>query len=214
MTEITGKTWLGATNALSEKLEQLGGAEYFARVIEKPLEEWHHDCHRVSLAIVRTGVLGSKARVARGTCAHVGGQHSWIAVTGDCYDAYSPIVDPTLWTYRADVPRLLVTSLYAFGHRPHGAGRIFEWGQPTCGDGEPISLTPSEPLSPLARDFLALLGPLDLRGWMILASEAPVEDWPAGEILAAMDDTPVLRALVPIDRLGMLTERNPGGLYR
>jgi hypothetical protein len=28
-----------------------------------------------------------------------------------------------------------------------------------------------------------------------------------------MDDTEALRALVPIDRLGMLTDRNPGGLY-
>ena len=43
---------------------------------------------------------------------------------------------------------------------------------------------------------------------------APVEDWPAGEIFAAMDDTEGLKALVPIDKLGMLTDRNPGGLYR
>jgi hypothetical protein len=28
-----------------------------------------------------------------------------------------------------------------------------------------------------------------------------------------MDDTPDLEALVPIDLLGMLTDRNPGGLY-
>jgi hypothetical protein len=38
--------------------------------------------------------------------------------------------------------------------------------------------------------------------------------FPAGEFLAAMDDTPATSALVPIDRLGMLTDRNPGGLYR
>lgn len=29
-----------------------------------------------------------------------------------------------------------------------------------------------------------------------------------------MNDTPALSAVVPIDRIGMLTDRNPGGLYR
>lgn len=57
-----------------------------------------------------------------------------------------------------------------------------------------------------------MVGPLDRPGWMRLAS-CPVGGWPAAEVLAAMDDTPALQTLVPIDRLGMLTDRNPGGLY-
>jgi hypothetical protein len=40
-----------------------------------------------------------------------------------------------------------------------------------------------------------------------------MEGWPSSEIIAAMDDTDELRALVPIDILGMVTDRNPGGLY-
>lgn len=58
-----------------------------------------------------------------------------------------------------------------------------------------------------------MLGPLDRRAWHLLASQAPVLGWPAAEIIAAMDDTEELSAFVPIDRLGMLTDRNPGGLY-
>lgn len=39
------------------------------------------------------------------------------------------------------------------------------------------------------------------------------QNWPAAEIIAAIDDTKALSALVPIDILGMLTDRNPSGLY-
>ena len=63
-----------------------------------------------------------------------------------------------------------------------------------------------------ARAFLELVGPLDYHGWGVLA-HAPVQGWPSGEILAAITDTKPLAVLVPIDRLGMLTDRNPGGLY-
>ncbi len=56
-----------------------------------------------------------------------------------------------------------------------------------------------------------MLGPLDRRGWATLA-HAPVEGWPAGEILGAMCDSG-MEAVVPIDIIGMLTDRNPSGLY-
>ena len=65
----------------------------------------------------------------------------------------------------------------------------------------------------IGRHSWAVVGPLDYGGWSILANYCPVEGWPAGEIYAAMDDTPALKSLVPIDRLGMLTNRNPGRLY-
>jgi hypothetical protein len=42
---------------------------------------------------------------------------------------------------------------------------------------------------------------------------SPVHGWPAAEIVAAIADTPSLAAYVPIDLLGMLTDRNPGKLY-
>jgi hypothetical protein len=47
---------------------------------------------------------------------------------------------------------------------------------------------------------------------MTLAN-APVEGWPAREILTAMAATPRLAACVPIDILGMVTDLNPKGLY-
>lgn len=214
MTDVAQpRPWYGAVNALQEKIEELGGAEYFARVIDLPVDEWTHRCHQVSLAFVRTGVFGPQARVARGSCPGVRGQHSWVSVSENCYERYSPIVDPTLWSYRDDVPKIVVATLLRYGHTPHGSGRIFEWGQPVRGAGKVVELRPKEPLSDLAQTFLEMLGPLDYMGWARLTS-APVEDWPAGEIFAAMDDTPELRALVPIDKLGMLTDRNPEGLYR
>ena len=44
-------------------------------------------------------------------------------------------------------------------------------------------------------------------------NHAPLNGWPFGEFIAAMDDTPDVTALVPIDLLGMYTDRNPSGLY-
>jgi hypothetical protein len=83
---------------------------------------------------------------------------------------------------------------------------------PSHHGGPGIELTPANPLSTEAADFLDLLGPLDLRGWGEVA-HLPVEGWPAGEIIAAMCDTPGLGALVPVDIQGMVTDRNPSGLY-
>ena len=59
--------------------------------------------------------------------------------------------------------------------------------------------------------FLNLLGPLDKNGWITLA-HAPVERWPAGEIIDAMCESG-LEGYVPIDIVGMTTDRNPSGLY-
>lgn len=177
------------------------------------LEPWHHQCHAASLELVRSGLLPDSARVARGACSGVGGQHSWVAL-GDPYAPDAPIVDPTLWSYDDAVDGIWIGTARSGRHVPHGGtGSIWTYGRPAPALGPPVELTPTTPLSKDARTFLDLLGPLDRSGWAIL-SGAPVGGWPAGEILAAMDDTPALRALVPVDRLGMLTDRNPGGLYR
>lgn len=183
-----------------------------------PLDRYAHDCHSASLALVRSGLLGPDARVARGLLRGVLGQHSW-AVVGDPYDLDAPRVDITAWSYDLRVPRVWVTDGPKVStHRPHGHGHIAAWGVPECGNGEDVPLAVE-----VGRDatrFLALVARnnnrsgLDARGWMSLLSHAPVDGWPAAEITAAADDTPRLKAFVPIDRLGMLTDRNPGGLYR
>ena len=46
-----------------------------------------------------------------------------------------------------------------------------------------------------------------------MLAHAPVEMWPAAEILAAIENTEELHGRVPIDIRGMLTDENPGGLY-
>lgn len=183
-----------------------------AAVALAPLEGWKRNCHAASLHLVKSGVF-EPARVARGVCLGVTSQHSWVVLAEqgiDCWDQSATIIDPTLWSYDDGVEGIWVGTLEECRHRPHGSGRIFEWGKPVSGGDKPIELEPVEPFSDRAELFLKLLGPLDRTGWARLAG-APVEDWPAEEILPAINQT--VGPLVPIDIIGMLTDYNPGGLY-
>jgi hypothetical protein len=189
-----------------------------AVAIDTPLQAWHHQCHAISLAIVKSDVLPDLGwpvrRVARGTARGVMGQHSWIAL-GDPYDPTTPVVDPTLWTYVPTVQGIYVGPWHHHRHTPHGGHEtIWAYGRPPEATGRVLQLDPDAEakLSRVARSFLELCGPLDWDGWSFLAN-APVSGWPAAEIIAAMDSSRNLSAIVPIDRLGMLTDRNPGGLY-
>jgi hypothetical protein len=180
-------------------------------VLCSPQSDWAHQCHAMSLALVRSGLLPTGARVARGSARKVGSQHSW-AVLGDPYDPGVTVVDITLWSYDPTAPVIYVAKASDRPHTPHGMGSIWRWGRPP----EPVSevLELGSELSPIASDFLALAAPtgLDLRGWMFLAN-APVQGWPAQEILTAMSQNPRLAATIPIDILGMVTDRNPKSLY-
>lgn len=180
-----------------------------------PFAAWACQCHAISLAVVKAGILPG-SRVARGSCREVPAQHSWIVVGDDCYAPDAVIVDPTLWSYDPTVTGIWTGTAEDGRHVPHGGhGDIWDWGRPTKGDELAVSLHPEAyaKLSPIARGFLTLLGPLDRRGWANLA-DAPVRGWPAAEIIEAMYDTPEIQPLIPIDRVGMLTDRNPRGLYR
>lgn len=174
----------------------------------------HHNCHATSLALVRSGLLGpagpGNARVARGTCRGVGGQHSWV-VLGDPYHGDAPIIDATLWSYRDDVSDAWTGTMDEGLHVPHGWGSIWSYGKPAHGGGPDIELAVPLPKGGAA-GFMDMMLPLDRRGWSALAN-APVLGWPAGDVFAAMADTPELSSLVPIDVLGMVTDRNPSGLY-
>lgn len=177
-------------------------------------ETWAHSCHAVSLAVVKSGLFPARsgARVARGTARRVPSQHSWV-VFGDPYGQASPILDLTLWSYDSRQPVVWVGDRRAGVHTPHGAGSIWGWGCPASGGGDPLELDASG-LSVEAREFLGIVGPLDGRGWAQLWSGAPVEGWPSRELLEAfLDQHPRHAALVPIDIVGMLTDRNPDGLY-
>lgn len=176
-----------------------------------PLDRVAHNCHAVSLAIVKSGILPG-ARVARGACLGVMGQHSWVVHDGGPYDWDAHIIDATLWSYDPNVRRVWQGSYRDDRHKPHGWGHFAQANRPARGDDIPIELTPSKPLSIEARLFLHMLGPLDLRGWHGVA-HLPVQGWPAAEIITAMCETPALAALVPIDIEGMLTDRNPTGVY-
>jgi hypothetical protein len=175
-----------------------------------PFPRWAQRCHQISLALLRTGNFG-RGRVARGACKGISSEHSWIVLGDDCYDPAAIIVDPTLWSYDSTVHGILVTANLT-RHTPHGLGSCFQAGMPMDHGGPAVKLTPGMPLSPVAREFLAFLGPLDLRGWGEVA-DLPVQHWPAKEILTAMCQTPGLEVLIPIDIRGMVTDTNPGNLY-
>lgn len=183
----------------------------WAEEVLAPLDDWSHQCHAASLKLVKDGALG-ECRVARGSCRGVAGQHSWVILGNDCYDRRATIIDPTLWSYDERVDPIWIGTYRSNRHHPHGQGSIWRWGRPDSPTGPVINLTPRQPFSANALSFLALLGPLDVHGWAQLA-HAPVEQWPAGEILDAIYHTDNLSAYVPIDILGMVTDLNPGSLY-
>lgn len=203
-----------ATAISPEELRVLEPDERVAVVegaLGKPLDDYAHQCHAASLALVKSGLIGP-SRVARGTARGVVGQHSWLVAGDDCYASGTWLVDITRWSYDPSAPRVEVVRNDRKVHVPHGDGSIWSWGCPQSGGGPAIELVGRESLSPQARSFLDMVGPLDLEGWATLAS-APVQGWEAAEILSAMHATDQLRPLLPIDRIGMLTDLNPQGLY-
>lgn len=171
-------------------------------------QDWRMDCHSVSLAIVKSDLF-PVARVARGACRGVWGQHSWVVIGEDCFAPTAQLLDCTLWSYDERHP-VVWQGTYDDGlHRPHGWGSIWRWGRPAPGNDEPIAL---DGLSGQAQRFLDLCGPLDRTGWAHLFS-APLMGWPAREIVTAAYGDQRLRALIPIDVVGMVTDLNPSGLY-
>jgi hypothetical protein len=183
------------------------------RIIDGPFEDVRFNCHSVSLAIVKSGFFET-SRVARGTSRGVSSQHSWVVVGDDCYAPDAVIVDATRWAYLEPArPEVWVGTAREHLHVPFGAGSIWDYGRPPAPSGDVIPLAVK--LSVEAKAFMELAAPrgLDHTGWSTLA-HSPVGGWPAAEIIGAMYDTPRLAAIVPIDIVGMLTDRNPQGLYR
>jgi hypothetical protein len=174
-------------------------------------ENVRHNCHGASLALVKSGLYPG-ARVARGLAKGIVGQHSWV-VAGDPYDPDAHIVDMTLWSYDPEVRAIWQGTGRDGVHAPHQSGHVLTGTPPQHHGGETIHLTPRTPLGPRAADFLRLIGaPFDARGWMQVA-HLPVQGWESREVIEAMLDTPSLAVFVPIDIQGMVTDRNPGGLY-
>ena len=196
---------------MSIRSEQAAWLATWAAEVLAPLEDWAYRCHAASVKLVRHGELGV-CRVARGGCTGVRGQHSWVVLGDDCYAKRAAIIDPTLWSYDDTIEGVWVGSYRDGRHWPHGKGSIWDWGRPNHPTGPVVTLTPRKPFSPSAEIFLEMLGPLDFEGWVLLA-HAPVENWPAAEILDAIENTEGLRGRVPIDILGMITDLNPKGLY-
>lgn len=198
-----------------EALKRVSVPEY-EEAVDLPVADWARMCHAVSLALVRSGLVteltGHRARVARGSTRGVGAQHSWAVLGDDCYSSTAVVVDLTLWSYDPSAPVVCVQRTGDRPHVPQQAGSIMARPLPEHQGGETIELAPSRPLGLRAQSFLDLLGPLDARGWAMLA-HGPMQDWPSPDIITAMKETPELAALVPIDVVGMLTEHNPGGLY-
>jgi len=185
--------------------------------VMEPWDLWAHQCHGASLHLVRSGVLGvpgEEARVVRGSCHGVGGQHSW-CIVGDIVEPRM-IVDSTYWSYMKSErlpprPKARIIKGDSSDYEPKGAGSIFSYGRPPEPFGDIID--PPEGLSASAKAFLRLCGPLDQRGWHFLF-HAPCQGWPSKEILTAWyESTSWARAMIPIDHVGNWTDLNPQELY-
>lgn len=174
-----------------------------------PIDDYAYNCHVASTALVNSDLLLDRpVRVARGFCEGVGIQHSWVVLGDDCYSDTAPILDVTAWSYDSTLPRVWVTSISEGYHTPHGRYHILRGPMPTAGPGEPIHLD----LPASAQSFLDLLGPLDALGWARLAGGGML-GWDSRTVIDAMCGHPELRHLVPVDIVGMLTDRNPLGAY-
>jgi hypothetical protein len=187
----------------------------FEKAIDLTFPCWAKQCHGVSLEIIKSGILGEPARVARGSCLGVGfHQHSWIVLGMDCYAEDAQIIDPTLWSYDETVEGIWYGTLRDKKHVPHGYGNvIFELSRLSPrSNGNIIKLKGRMKLSKEANAFLDRVGPLDQQGWHALL-HSPVMGWPSGEIIEAAYKMKELRAMIPIDIVGMLLLVNPGGLY-
>lgn len=175
---------------------------------------WDGRCHEASLKVVQAlRARGIPAKVARGWARGVRSQHSWCVLGPDPYDRDAAILDPTLVLYDPSCQvdtggGAWLGSYRDRRHEPHGGFKII-WavGRPPPATKPAIKLRPAFTLSEATAAFLdEALGPLDRAGWSVL-TRLPVLGWPSGEVYAAMVDTLELEALVPIDRLGMLTDR-------
>lgn len=200
-------------------LEAAGGLKGLEELTGIPFSDWYHDCHSASLQVVRTGVFGN-ARVARGWVSGILSQHSWIVIgeapqfaeRPDPWDTDAVVADPTLWSYQGAEPYVHFSKNTMKTYAPHGTGSIWACGHPdNCDPANAVELDWKQPPSGAAQVFTEVLGPLDQNGWVQLA-HYPVQGWPAGEIIGAIADT-FGEVNIPIDVLGMTTDRNPKGLY-
>ena len=185
----------------------------FAESLNLDASGWYRNCHVASLHIVQSDrfrLAFPNARVARGWAQGVDSQHSWVS-TGDPYDDDTQIFDATLCDYREDVHGIWTGKLADEIHVPHGYGFLLPEDYPT-GNGSDI-ITIDAPMTHELEAFLRDVGPLDAQGWMELAN-GPMQGWPSPEAIRLMRANPLLRSFVPIDIAGMLTDENPGGLYR
>jgi hypothetical protein len=176
------------------------------------LEYWEQNCHGASLALVHSGLLPEGSRVARGWAQGVGSQHSWamVAPTTTVYDGANQVVDITLHGYVPKAPRLYIAKARAWPHVPHGAGELRQKGPERLGPRIDLDVA----LSPSAKAFLKMWAPrgLDYKGWMTLFN-GPMQGWPSRELVLAGYQTKAIRATIPIDIIGMLTDENPSKLY-
>ena len=179
--------------------------------------DYPKQCHAASLKLVKSGVIGEFARVARGTHPDIGGQHSWVVVSEDVYDEYATIIDPTMWSYTGREPQFdIYDAAEDADYFPKGGEERWDFSDiPAVQDYSKIITLEREVFDKLpdyAKMQMWRIGSMDLRGWSTLAN-GPMLGWPSRPIIEAMLDTPKLAALVPIDIQGMVTMRNPSNLY-
>lgn len=204
-----------AMDSITDSIKRNASQRIVEEAIHRPLTDFAHQCHAASVALVESGLLqryadGEPIFVARGRARGIMSQHSWVTV-GTPYDP-TTIVDLTMWSYNPciDTVRILDGADASSHYVPHGLSgeNASEALRDMVLEMDPIHLDVSDPQ---AAAFLRGRV-LDVRAWMKLFS-CNVSTYPARAIIEAAHRNDRLRALIPIDLVGMLTEINVGGAY-
>lgn len=195
---------------ISNLRRRLGVSEV-EKAIDTPRELWANRCHEVSLQLLKSHLFEDvDARMARGWGMQIRGQHSWIVLGDNVYDDETYVIDPT-WSATHSNKAMIMFVKNLTVHRPHGYGVLSTFPESSGGD----ELVPDDP-SPSVKSWLDLarivVGPLDRKFWLGLFN-GPMQGWPSRELVAWGYGQEGLRALIPMDIVGMLTEENPMGLY-
>lgn len=181
------------------------------KAIGIPRDKWANRCHEVAYALLVSSLMDDvTARMARGWAQGISSQHSWIVTGNDVYDKTAKIIDPTYASNRGSRPMIMIVDNLT-SHSPHGYGEFSKF--PESKGGKEFLPEFVSPSTRLWADMASMeVGPLDAFWWAKMFS-GPMGGWPSRELVNWAYEEPALRALIPIDIVGMLTDRNPRGLY-
>lgn len=199
-------------------------------------------CHADSLSLVRSGVLsrfgepGKAYQVVRGWSMPIcSSQHSWVVIGDPLGVAGAIVIDVTRASYLRHEPQEVWVGRYGpkyAEYLPHGIALnddgnkrvdLVDFGRIMPSKTEEVYPLSAEPRTDMARAILRLMDAHKFSrfDWGRVASRLPLTGWgkpgthyeTIADIFETMCEDPNLELLIPVDRLGHVTDLNPSELY-